>query len=59
MVALEGYGLKTTVDADFDTTMEQVVAALKEQGFGVLTGENQLIAGTASWLQIFCVMTLT
>lgn len=37
MVALEGYGLKTTVDVDFDTAMEQVVAALKEQGFGVLT----------------------
>ncbi|MCA9889837.1 MAG: DUF302 domain-containing protein [Anaerolineae bacterium] len=37
MVVLEGYSLKTIVDADFDTAMPQVVAALKEQGFGVLT----------------------
>ncbi|TNE92935.1 MAG: DUF302 domain-containing protein [Deltaproteobacteria bacterium] len=31
------YGIAKTIDADLDTAVERMTAALKEQGFGVLT----------------------
>jgi len=31
------YGLKKTLNMDYETALEKVTAALKEQGFGVLT----------------------
>lgn len=31
------YGLKKTLNVDYETALEKVTAALKEQGFGVLT----------------------
>ena len=34
------FGMKITMAADFDAAQEQVVAALKEKGFGVLTEIN-------------------
>ncbi len=33
----ESYGLHTTLNAPFDAALEQTVAALKEEGFGILT----------------------
>lgn len=36
-VSTEGYYLHTTVTTDFSTTVEKVRAALKDEGFGVLT----------------------
>ena len=29
------------------------------KGFGVLTSKYELVTGTASWFQIFCIMTFT
>lgn len=34
------YGLRTEMEGDFDGIVEQTIAALKEQGFGVLTDIN-------------------
>jgi uncharacterized protein (DUF302 family) len=31
------YGMQKTIDAPYDQAVERVIAALKEQGFGVLT----------------------
>lgn len=40
MTTQQHYGLKKTVSLSFDETLEKTVAALKEQGFGVLTEIN-------------------
>ena len=37
MIEETRYGLKTTVPLDYDVAVERSVAALKEEGFGVLT----------------------
>lgn len=37
MTVKDKYGLKTTLNLNFDEALEKVTAALKEQGFGVLT----------------------
>ncbi|WP_228845315.1 DUF302 domain-containing protein [Phototrophicus methaneseepsis] len=40
MVTAEKYGLKKTLSIDFDAAEAKVLAALKEQGFGILTEIN-------------------
>lgn len=36
-IATTGYGITVALNLDYDKAVEQTVAALKEQGFGVLT----------------------
>lgn len=40
MVTAEKYGLKKSLSMDFDAAEAKVLAALKEQGFGILTEIN-------------------
>lgn len=37
MTSREDYALRTTLDMPFETAIEQVTAALKSEGFGILT----------------------
>ena len=51
----------TTTGETFITRYANKMLSMKifPKGFGVLTSKYELITGTASWFQIFCVMTFT